>query len=277
MRERKRERNPLAPILPRPDSSPMSPGEHERRYSEAGFAVILRLASQGPGGPDLPPPRTGLTLSQIQEIAGEVGIDPRRVARAAALLPFEGEPTLIRLVGGRARYRLERVIPAAVPVGELGRVVDRARGLLGTQGESREVLGGVEWAGSEGSASVSVSIMPQGRETALQASLDRTGSMTGIYAGVGLSATVALAVTLGRAVFGETGPGIAAAFLSSLPPGMLLARTLWKRSTEKWRSRFVHLMDTLAEEAETVAERGGGAPGDQRRPLPPRRDPRAET
>lgn len=246
----------------------MSPGDHEPRYSENEFALILRLASEDRGGPDFPPPRTGLTLSEIQGIAGEVGIDPGRVARAAALLPFEGERALMRLVGGRPRYRMERVIPAAVPTGELGRVIDRARRVLDAQGETREVLGGLEWRGSAGSTSVAVSIVPREGETTLQASLDRTESMTGIYAGVGLSATVAVAVTLGRLVFGETGLGIAAAFLSSFPPGIVLARTLWKRSSDKWRARFVRLMDALASEAEAAAARASEEARDDLGPAP---------
>ena len=60
--------------------------EGGRRYSDEEFALILRRASEisevgdaRPGG--------GLSLSEIQQIAGEAGIDPTAVARAAAGLP----------------------------------------------------------------------------------------------------------------------------------------------------------------------------------------------
>jgi hypothetical protein len=231
----------------------MTPSDEERRYSDEEFALILRLASETPAGPDPGPPQPGLTLAEIREIAGEVGIDPGRVSKAAALLPSETDPTLVRVLGGRPRHRLQLAVPCRVPPGELRRVMDVARRAMDTQGEAREVLGALEWKGSTGTATVTVSIVPGEGETTLEASTDRTESLAGLYGGVSLGVTMVIAVTLGKLVFGETDAGIAAAFLSGLPPGILLARTLWKRSTRKWRERLIHLMDAMVREAEALA------------------------
>lgn len=63
-----------------------------RRYDEQEIAEILRLATEADvAGVDEAAPsptaaRTGLTLGQIQEIGGEVGIAPARIERAARAL-----------------------------------------------------------------------------------------------------------------------------------------------------------------------------------------------
>lgn len=67
-----------------------------RRYHEQEIAEILRLATEADvAGADEAAPssaaaRSGLTLAQIQEIAGEVGIAPARIEHAARAL----EPSL---------------------------------------------------------------------------------------------------------------------------------------------------------------------------------------
>lgn len=178
----------------------MPSSNDERRYSEDEFALVLRMASEVQAGPDPAPPQEGLTLSQIREIAAEVGIEPERVSRAAALLPLAEDSLVSRLIGGQPRHRLEHSVPGVVPAGELGRVIDVARRALSTQGETREVLGALEWKGGKSTASFGVSITPREDETTL------------------------------------------------------IARTLWKRSTKKYRERLLHLMDAMAKEVEAVVE-----------------------
>lgn len=241
----------------------MSPTNDERRYSDEEFALILRTASEVQAGPDPAPPRQGLTLSEIQEIAAEVGIDPDRVSKAAALLPSATGEGLSRLVGGHPRHRLEHTVKGGVPTAALGRVIDLARREMDTQGETREVLGGLEWKGGTSTTSVTVSVTPREGETVLQASTDRSETMAGIFAGVTLPVGGIIGVTLGKLVFGESDAGIAAALISGMTPALIFARAIWKRSTRHWRERLFHLMDAMAREAEEAAGKAGGegAPG----------------
>jgi len=245
----------------KPDTSFMPPTNDERRYSDREFAVILRTASEAPDGlaPALPPqPQDGLTLSEIKGIAAEVGIDPERVSMAAALLPSGNGSALMRLIGGEPRHRLEATVPGSVPAAALGRVVDVARRTAGTQGETREVLGGLEWTGSTATASFGASVTPGEKETTLQAWTNRTESLAGIYGGVGLPSMGVIALILAKLVFGETDAGIIASLLSGIPPAFLFARTLWKRSTKKYHARLLQLVAAMAKEAEAVADRVGG-------------------
>jgi hypothetical protein len=236
----------------------MSSAADERRYSDEEFALILRTASEVRAGPAPAPPQEGLTLSEIREIAAEVGIDPERVSKAAALLPSVDDATIFGLLGGRPRQRLEHSISGVVPTAGLGGVIDVARRVLDSQGETREVLGALEWKGGTSTSSIVVSVTPRQSDTILQASVDRTEAMAGIYGGVGITVAGVITVVLGKLVFGETGAGIVAALLSGFTPSILLARTLWKRMTKRWQERLLHLMDAMAREAEAAAERTDG-------------------
>lgn len=271
----------LALSKPPAKTSTMSLHDEERRYSEEEFGLVLRIASEvdaeakvekGPvvgrgredgAGRGPPPPREGLTLDQIREIAAEVGIDPERVSRAAGFLPLEGESAGVKLLGGQPRHRLEYTVSGVIPEKELGRIIDEARRALSIQGETREVLGGLEWKGSTSTSSVMVSVTPREGETVLQASNDRTEALAGFYGGVGIPVAGIIAVTLGKLVFGETDAGIIAALFSGFLPGVLVARTLWKGSTRRWKDRLFNLMDAMAREGEAAVERGeqGGQDG----------------
>ena len=246
----------------------MTPSNGERRYSEDEFALVLRMASEpeegrGPTSNRLSP-REGMTLGEIREIAAEVGIEPDRVSRAAALLPAPETSGLNRLIGGSPRHRVEHAVFGVVPAGEFIRVIEAARRMASTQGETREVIGGLEWTGGTGTASFGASIRPRGSETELQAWTNRTETMMGIYGGVGMPILGVVAFTLVKLVFGETDAGIVASLLLGIPPAFLFAREVWKRSTKKYRERLLHLLDAMTREAEAAVEDSGPHLGDGR-------------
>jgi hypothetical protein len=56
----------------------------ERRYTEDEIAEIFAHAAQRGTTPPPTPMNTGLTLAELQHIAGEVGLEPDAVAQAAA-------------------------------------------------------------------------------------------------------------------------------------------------------------------------------------------------
>ena len=63
-----------------------------------------------------------------------------------------------------------------------------------------------------------------------------------------------VAVTLGKLVFGESDAGILASLLSGILPAFLVARTIWKPSTRKFRGRLYDLLAVMRREAEAVVE-----------------------
>jgi hypothetical protein len=245
----------------------MSPTNDERRYSEEEFALVLRLASEADTAPEVrteqPSPQDGLTLSEMREIAAEVGIDPDRVSRAVGLLPAGEDSAGLKLLGGSPRHRLELSIPGVVPRAELSRVIEVFRKPVSAHGETREVLGGLEWTGNTGTASYGASVTPGPGETTLQAWTDRTETMFGILGGIGFGVGGGIALALAKLVFGETDAGIVTGLLCGLPSGYLVARGIWKRSTKKYREGLMRLLEAMTTEAQKAVERskaleGGG-------------------
>ena len=245
----------------------MPTSDSERRYSQEEFALVLRIASEEPDAPDdeesleLTPAREGLTLAQIQEIAAEVGIDPNRVSRAAALLPKGHESGLARILGGHPTTSLERVVEGEASEADLRRIADAVRREMGIPGKASEVLGALEWKGNTTATIVSASATPRDGSTVLQVSSDSAGALMTIVGAAGLPTLGAVALTLTKLVFGETDAGIVMGLLSGLLPAALVTRTLWSRTTKAWRGRLVKIMDAMS--VETMKALGGGESDDQ--------------
>jgi hypothetical protein len=236
--------------------------DEERRYSEEEFALVLEMASEEPDAPEeektrtLAPVREGLTLAQIQEIASEVGIDPDRISRAAALLPHERESGVIRLIGGNPVASIETVVEREASETDLRRIAEAVRREVGVTGKAQEVLGALEWRGNNTTTIVTASATPRDGSTALQVSADSTGALLTIIAAAGLPTLGVVALTLVKLVFGETDAGIVLGLLSGLPPAAVVSRILWKRTTKAWRERLVKIMDAMSQETTKVLTEG---------------------
>ena len=120
---------------------------NERRYRDEEIREIFKRATTDKGE-NLPAARsaTGLTLSEVQSIGQEVGIDPDVVARAAAALDARSAPSIPVRKSLGMPVEVGLTVPLAKPmtdhqwemlVGELRRVF-RAKGKVTTFGTSRE-------------------------------------------------------------------------------------------------------------------------------------------
>lgn len=62
----------------------MDPGDTPQRFTPDEIRRILEVATESESSPPaLPPDLDGFTLVEIQEVTGEVGIDPAEVERAS--------------------------------------------------------------------------------------------------------------------------------------------------------------------------------------------------
>lgn len=112
-----------------------------RRYDEDEVAEILRAAAEEADRPAARLARPdGLTLDEIQQIGGEVGIDGARVERAALALdrPVSDDP--VRFLG--AQRSVSRIVPLERPLDddEWMRLVVLLRETFGARGKV-ETLG----------------------------------------------------------------------------------------------------------------------------------------
>ena len=87
-----------------------------RRYGEQEIAEILRRASEAEEVAPPPAAGTGLTLAQIQEVGGEVGIAAARIERAARSLDLPEASPPVRFLG--APRSVTRMVPLDRPLSD---------------------------------------------------------------------------------------------------------------------------------------------------------------
>jgi hypothetical protein len=89
---------------------------NSRRYGEQEIAEILRRATEADEAAPPPAAGTGLTLAQIQEVGGEVGIAPARIERAARSLDLPKASPPVRFLG--APRSVARMVPLDRPLSD---------------------------------------------------------------------------------------------------------------------------------------------------------------
>ncbi len=228
----------------------------KRRYSEKEFALILRKASEiqeAPGDPRGRGSGGGFTLEEIRSIAGEAGIDPKAVSRAAALLgALEGTEkpgVAAAIVGGPAIYHLDFEVEGQLPPEEMGRILEVIRKEAAHQGTAAEVLGGMEWKTVGDVSGISVNISPRGDSTSIQIVGDRSGvAALSVFFSI-LGPAFASGV-LGSILEPTTAVGIISMVGGLLAGGLLSGRTLWVWRGRRFHAKLSRLMERLAGEVE---------------------------
>lgn len=146
--------------------------DDERKYSDEQMALILRRAG------DLQTQRDDgrHSLTDIQEIAKQVGLDPALVAHVAAGLPRKA--AVLPAAASTLVQTAETVLPQRVTPEQMGRLVDAVRRASGAQGTSRQVFDSVEWRwGSERElVDLRVTITPSADRTNVRVQHDATGA-----------------------------------------------------------------------------------------------------
>jgi hypothetical protein len=224
----------------------------ERRYRQEEVRRIFELATTSATQSPLRP-ADGLTLDEIQEIAGEIGVEPAAVARAAAAVDSEAATRVRRLAG--QPIGVARVIPLPrAPtdreweqlVGEL-RTAFRARGRVVSQGGLRE------W--SNGNLHACVEATDAGYQLRLGTV---KGDATGLNA-IGVTALLAGIATFGSLLMsGEPGQAM---FVSSLfgaaGAGTLIANAVrlprWARQRQDQMAHIAQRAAQIVSDTEPAA------------------------
>jgi hypothetical protein len=222
--------------------------------------LILRKAFELQDRDPSAGPADGLSLTEIQAVAHEVGLDPAVVEQAAALLRTGDTSTLARLVGGPTRYEYLHSSEGEVPREDFGKLVEAIRRATGHQGEVSELLGSLEWKTVGEPSQIHVTVSPREGRTAVRVFADRgpAGILTGLLPGIaGL-----LAIGIGGAILEpNTVAGVGSLIGASLGGALLTGRTIWKATTTKFRARLGTLVGNLSQVVDESAE-GAGAPAD---------------
>jgi hypothetical protein len=111
----------------------------ERRYNDAEVAQLLKRAASLQGRAPATRVPQGLTLAQLEEIAGEAQIDVARLRQAARELDtgaLRPASLAARAAGAPFRINVEETLPFEVDAHELGELVPIIGGFTGQSGES---------------------------------------------------------------------------------------------------------------------------------------------
>ena len=139
----------------------------ERRYADDEVREIFKLATTGDTrDKSLPAETGGFTLDQLQRIGEEAGIDPVRVAQAAAKLDTRPKAAPVQRSFGMP-VGVSRVIdlPRAPTDREWEQLVSLFRTTFGTQGKVTTTGGMRDW--SQGELHISVEPTPHGEQLRL--------------------------------------------------------------------------------------------------------------
>ena len=230
---------------------------HQRVYSEAEFALILRKVAELEHGEEAPGQASGgLTLAQMQAAASEVGIDPALVERAARLLPARTSASLAeRLMGGPVRHGTEAYFPVALDEAGAARLLAAVELSAGQPGSGSSSAIGMVWHARDEGEPFSVTAQPAEGGTSAAVRLDRRDTMASIQV-VALIGFVG-ATTAGFVVASQAAPELgAAAALSGMGGIVAIARAYWVSSTKRARERISGMMEAI----ERAVDRSGNPP-----------------
>jgi hypothetical protein len=233
-----------------------------RRYGDKEVGLILKraveLQRQEPasameGG--------GLTLSELEEIAAEAGIDPRYLRRAAADVDSGGST----LHPGKASYffgaplaiELERTLTGEFPEEEFSLFVPDVQQAAGTHGQASALGKVFTWQSStpQGERSLQVTVTSRGGRTRIRIE-ERLNSLAGqLFGGMlgGGGGGIGLGIGLGVGLGALQSAAFAIAWPVSIIGGAyLLARSIYTSTARKRQRVLRDLLDRLTETIEAV-------------------------
>lgn len=209
----------------------------DTKYTDRQMALILKRAAELQAIGDEP----AHSLESIQQIAQQVGIDPRVVADVAANLGTTAGGS--SFFGAPSAYRASRRLPRTAAPIDHAAVLATIRDHLPSAGEAREVGDGIEWHSGPADNKTVVAISPAVDGVMLRIDVRQQGPKVGTYLGAGTVGLLAGVVSVGIL----SGPGVAVG-LGVLGVSFAGARALWNRHAENRQRRLQRLSDALADQ-----------------------------
>lgn len=211
----------------------------DQKYTDQQMALILKRAAELQATGD----ESSHSLESIQDIARQVGIDPRLVAEAATNLDV---PSANRsLFGAPSAFRVARRLSGSPAPIDHAAVLGTIRDHLPFAGEARNVGDGIEWHAGPADNKTVVAISPSANGPTLRIDARQQGPKAMLYlaAGtVGVTAGVASVALLAA-------PAVAVAVgLGTLAASFASARAIWNLHVKRRSKRFQALSDALADQ-----------------------------
>jgi hypothetical protein len=214
----------------------------ERRYGDDEVREIFTLATTGDArDQSLPGESGGLTLGELQRIGEEAGIEPARVAQAAATLEARGTAAPVRRSLGLP-IGVSRVValPRAPSDREWERLVAEFRSTFGAQGRTTTSGGLREW--SVGNLHICVEPAEHGEQLRLSTLKDDAVILNGFAVVMG-----GVSVLMTAVVAGSGHPAKSLGVLGMFGGMSLLSYTANLIRQPRWARERARQMETIAE------------------------------
>ena len=215
-----------------------------RRYGDDEVREIFSLATtRGTADRSVPTESGGLTLDELRHIAREAGIDPARVAQAAASLDARGKPAPVRRMLGLP-IGLSRVVdlPRAPTDREWEQLISEFRTAFGAPGQATTSGGLREW--SHGDLHISVEPTERGEQLRLSTRNEAAVALNGLA-----FVTGARSLLMGAVIAAEGKPEKALVALGMFGGIALIAFGANVLRLPRWARERERQMEAIAEHA----------------------------
>jgi hypothetical protein len=243
------------------------PAARDRKFNEEEVALIIKRAAELQQTQQVEhEPSTALTLSEVEQIAREAGIDPLLIRQAAHGLDRPtGESRPSAWLGAPTRLVFERVVDGEIPVDDFEPLINEIRRTFGDNGVPSVLGRTLAWTSSyqggrrrQGGRMININIVSRSGVTTIRVEEELrniAGALFGGLVGGGGGGTTGMTMGIGIGVFHSFAlaaaiwVGVAGSFYT-------LARTLFSRVAIKRQSQLRELTARLEEQvSESAASR----------------------
>ncbi len=196
----------------------------------------------------------GLTMEDLQEIAGEVGIAPEAIAKAVDRLDTVRERTPL-LGGAPSAHKAVHAVRGELNEKALGQLIRLVDDETDSAGAISEALGSVRWTTGDRFHSMQVSLTPENGETVIQVvekTRPRLRRVTQLV-------PAAWATVLAGGViipWDVSAAGGILAFIAAAAAGGAVGRFVWNRISARSRARVERLAAALSRHAYDASTKG---------------------
>jgi hypothetical protein len=239
----------------------------DRKFSEEEVALIIKRAAELQQTQQIEQePSNALTLSEVEQIAREAGIDPKLIRQAAHGL--ERPPEISRpspWLGAPTRLVFERVIDGEIPVDDFEPIINEIRRTFGDNGVPSVLGRTLAWSSSyqggrrrNNGRMVSVSVVSRSGATTVRVEEEMrnvAGALFGGLVGGGGGGTTGISIGIGMGAF-HSAPLAAAIWVTVASGFYTLARTIYGRLAQKREKELRELTGRLEEQiTESISAR----------------------
>ena len=236
----------------------------ERKFSDEEVALIIKRAAELQQTEQVEQESsTALTLSEVEQIAREAGIDPLLIRRAAHGLDRPAETSRKgSWAGAPTRLVFERVIDGEISNDEFEPLVNEIRRTFGDNGMPSVIGRTLAWSSTpiggrrrSRGRRIDVSVTTRAGVTSIRVEEEMSSLAGALYGGLvggGAGGTTGMSIGLGIGVL-HSAPLAALIWVAVAGGFFTLARTIFGRISAKREEELSSLANRLEEQVQSVA------------------------